>query len=217
MKILITGATGFVGTGVLPEALAAPEVERVVVLSRKPTGVTHEKLDEVLVNDFADLSGVADQLIDLDACFWCLGISSAGMSEEDYTRITHTYAVHAADVLLENNPELVFCFLSGSGADGSAMWARVKKRTEEDLRAKAISSLAVFRPAYIRGDHGASMRGTMYKITYGVFRVFSPLIRAFGGGTSNSEIGKAMIVSAREKQEFTLLDSPGINATAKRF
>ena len=217
MHALITGATGYVGTGVLAEALQSDEVERVTVLGRSSCGKTHAKLTEVLVEDMGDLSAVADALSDVDACFWCLGISSAGMDEATYTRITHTFAMHAAHVLVERNPQMRFCFLSGSGADGRAMWARVKKRTEEDLRTVGLGAVSVFRPAYIRDRHGASMRGALYKVSYAFFTLFSPLFRLFGGGTSNAEIGQAMIVAARDGLDGVVLDSGQINEVAAKL
>ncbi|MEM1205629.1 MAG: NAD(P)H-binding protein, partial [Acidobacteriota bacterium] len=109
MHVLLTGATGFVGTGVLAEALSAPRVDRVTVLGRSSTGVDHPKLSEVTVDDMGDLAPVADRLDGIDACFWCLGVSSAGMDEDTYTRITHTYAMHAARTLAERNDSVRFC------------------------------------------------------------------------------------------------------------
>ncbi len=217
MNVLITGATGFVGTGVLAESLNSEEVHKVVVLGRQACGVNHPKLTELVVDDMGDLSGVADRLTGLDGCFWCLGVSSAGMDESAYTRVTHTFVMHAAEILLKTNPNLRFCFLSGSGADGNAMWARVKKRAEVDLRAAGFSGVVVFRPAYIRDLHGAEMRGALYKVMYSIFSLFSPLIRLFGGATSNAEIGKAMIVAVRDEMDGDVLSSRDINEVAARL
>lgn len=217
MHVLITGATGFVGTGVLAEALAAPEVERVTVLGRSSTGHAHAKLTELRVDDMADLSSVAGRLEDVDACFWCLGVSSAGMDEASYTRITHDYTMQAARVLVERSRGVRFCFLSGSGADGGAMWARVKKRTEDDLRTVGLTSVVVFRPAYIRDRHGAKVRGTLYRVGYAVGTAISPLVRVLGGATSNAEIGRAMIVAARDGMDGDVLDSAAINRVAARY
>jgi uncharacterized protein YbjT (DUF2867 family) len=217
MRVLITGATGFVGTGVLAESLACSQVDQVVVLGRSACGTTHKKLDEILVDDFSDLTGVTERLEGLDAMFWCLGTSSAGMDEASYTRITHDYAIEAARMLAPRNPGLIFCFLSGAGADGNAMWARVKKRTESGLRELGLRGVVVFRPAYIRDRHGAELRRAMFKVAYALMTGFSPLIRAMGGGTSNAEIGRAMIVSARDNLDGRILDSAGINEVAAKL
>ncbi|MEM7355514.1 MAG: epimerase, partial [Acidobacteriota bacterium] len=202
---------------VLMESLMAPEIDQVIVLGRGPTGEAHPKLVELLVDDFEDLSGVADRLRDIDACFWCLGTSSSGMDEALYFRITHTYALSTAALLLEANPDLRFCFLSGAGADGSAMWAKVKSKTERDLRGLGLKQLTVLRPAYIRDRHGARLRGLTYQVTYQLFTLFSPLIRRFGGGTSNAEIGQAMIQAVLSNSVDSTLTSREINALAAEY
>ncbi len=217
INVLITGATGFVGTGVLAEALSTPEVQRVVVLGRSPVQLEHPKLSEVLVEDFGQLAAVADRLTGLDACFWCLGTGSAGLDEATYTRITHTYALEAAATLRAASPSLTFCFLSGAGADGRAMWARVKKRTENDLRTLDLAGLVIFRPAFIRGFHGAQLRGILYRAFYSAALIVWPIARRVGAATSNSEIGRAMVVAARERLDNEVFDSRQINETARRF
>lgn len=217
MHVLISGATGFVGKGVLAEALSAPDVSAVTVLGRRPTGVEHAKLTELVVDDMSDLSSIADRLATVDACFWCLGISSGGLDEATYTQITYTLTMHAARTLLEQNPNARFCFLSGSGADGKAMWARVKKRTEDELRGLGLAGVVVFRPAYIRGLHGAQLRGRLYRLAYALFTPLSPLLRFFGGATSNAEIGRAMIVAVRERMDGEVLDSREISSIAARL
>ena len=217
MHVLISGATGFVGKGVLAEALSAPDVSTVTVLGRRSTGVEHDKLTELVVDDMNDLSSIVDHLAKVDACFWCLGISAGGLDEAAYTKITYTLTMHAARALLEQNPKAWFCFLSGSGADGRAMWARVKKRTEDALGALEFPGVIVFRPAYIRGLHGAEIRGTLYRLAYAVFTPLSPLFRLLGVATSNAEIGRAMIVAVRERMDGKVLDSGEINSTASRL
>src|SRR5438128_5350495 len=127
MKVLLFGSTGMVGQGVLRECLADPGVTEVISVVRASTGRAHEKLREIVHSDFANFSSLR---FDADACFWCLGVSSNGMSEADYTRVTHDYTIAAARSM---PARLTFVFVSGQGAEGTAMWARVKKRTEDDL------------------------------------------------------------------------------------
>lgn len=216
MSVVIFGATGMIGRGVLMESLAAPEVSRVVSVTRRSANVTHEKLEEVIHDDFEDYSTIIAQIGRVDACFWCLGISSAGMNEADYTRITHGFTMTAANALFDTNPEMTFCFVSGSGADGAAMWARVKKRTEDELASVGFPRVIVARPAYVRGDHGGKPRGLLYRAGYAAFSTVGPLMRAFGGGTSNSEIGRAFITAARDRIDSTILSSAQLNELATR-
>lgn len=220
MKVLITGATGFVGAGVLAEALASELVTEVVALGRSASKVQHPKLRSLQASDFADLAGIEEELGGFDACFWCLGTSSGGMSEADYRRITYDYAIEAAQRLGKKSPGLHFAFLSGSGADGSAMWARVKKDTEVALAGMVGSGLggvSIYRPAFIQDRHGGELRGLGYKAMYAAVSLFSPLVRAAGGGTSNAEIGQAMLVAARDGLDALVLDSKGINGVAARL
>jgi uncharacterized protein YbjT (DUF2867 family) len=158
-RIIITGATGMVGEGVLLTCLAQPEVEAVLSISRRPSGHTHPKLRELLVPDFFDLSAVESQLAGYTACFFCAGVSSVGMSEADYTHSTHDLTLHFASVLARINPSLVFCYVSGAGTDSyqksRQMWARVKGRTENDLLA-LFHTACMFRPGFLQpvaGQH----------------------------------------------------------------
>lgn len=139
------------------------------------------------------------------------------MDEARYAKITCDYTLLCAKRLLEHNPSASFCFVSGAGADGSAMWARVKKRTEQELAALNGLNLSIYRPAYIRGDHGAKVRGTLYRVTYALMSPLSPIMRPMGGATSNSEIGRAMIVAAGRPMQGTILDSKEINEMAAQL
>src|SRR6185436_5788045 len=134
IKTVITGATGMVGEGVMHECLMHPDVEKVLLLSRKTSGIAHPKLKEVLHDDFFNLSSVENQLAGYNACFFCLGVSSVGMNEKDYTKMTHTLTMHVAQTLCGLNKEMVFSYISGAGTDstekGKSMWARVKGKTE---------------------------------------------------------------------------------------
>ena len=144
IKAIITGVTGMVGEGVLHECLLHPNVESVLVINRKPCGVKHEKLKEIIHKNFFDLSLIENQLIGYNACYFCAGVSSMGKSEQEYKRITYDLTVSFANNLLKLNPEMTFCYVSGVGTDstekGRSMWARVKGKTENDLPIFAIKS-----------------------------------------------------------------------------
>lgn len=219
MNVVIFGATGLVGRGVLLEALDDPGVERVVSVARRPSGVTHDKLQDIEHDDFTDFDPIADQLADLDACFWCLGISSAGLDEAAYTRITYDFTMAAAKVLKEKNPDMVFCFVSGAGTDdteqGRTMWARVKGKTENALKGMGFRTTVLFRPAFIKPMRGSSPRGALYKVMTAILGLFAPLFRALGAATSTVEIGRAMLAAARGNAPKQILDSRDINALAK--
>ncbi|GAA4373317.1 NAD-dependent epimerase/dehydratase family protein [Hymenobacter koreensis] len=159
IRAIVTGATGMVGEGVLHECLSLPDVEQVLVLTRKPTGVKHAKVRELLHANFHDLSTIETQLAGYNACFFCLGTSSVGMSEADYTRVTHDLTLHVAETLLRQNAGLTFCYVSGDGTDGTEqgrqMWARVKGRTENELLRLPFGGGAyMFRPGYMHPTPG---------------------------------------------------------------
>ena len=153
LKIIITGSTGMVGEGVLHECLHHPDVESVLVVNRKPCGVTHPKLTEILHPDFLDMNGLTELVTGYNACFFCLGVSSVGMKQPEYTRITYTLTMNFATLLAGKNPDMTFCYISGAGTanseKGKMMWARVKGKTENDLMKLPFSQVYNFRPAGI--------------------------------------------------------------------
>ncbi|MCP5071483.1 MAG: NAD(P)H-binding protein [bacterium] len=218
MNVVIFGATGMVGRGVLLESLDDTRVQRVVVVGRRSLEIDHPKLREIIHRDFENFTEIADDLRGLDACFWCLGVSAAGLDEAKYTTITHDYTLAAARVLQAENPKMRFCFVSGSGADeteqSSMMWARIKGKTENALREVGFSQVVVFRPAFIRAMRGSKPRGALIRVAYAVFGAFGPIIRVFGGATSTVEIGKAMVAVAAGASAESRLDSTAINQLA---
>ena len=157
ISTIITGATGMVGEGVLLECLADPRVARVLVINRKPSGVTHPKLVEIVHADFHDLSAIQSQLAGHDACFFCLGVSSVGMSEADYTRVTQDLTLEFGRTLARLNPDMTFCYVTGKGTDstehGKTMWARVKGRTENQLL-RLFPRGVMLRPGMMRATPG---------------------------------------------------------------
>jgi uncharacterized protein YbjT (DUF2867 family) len=168
MKVIIFGATGLIGQGVLREALEAQDVERVVAVVRHPTGVKHPKLQELVHDNFTEFSAMEAELREFDACFYCLGVSAAGMSEAEYRRVTYDFALAAATELARWHPGMVFIYVSGAGTDstgqGRAMWARVKGETENALLRLPFRAAYMFRPAYIHAAHGERSKTPSYRV-----------------------------------------------------
>lgn len=201
MKVILFGATGMVGQGVLRECLLAPEVEKVLSIVRTPTGRSDSKVRELVRRDFLDLADLADEFAGYDACFYCLGVSSVGMSEPDYTRVSYDYPMAAARTLAEVNPELTFVYVSGLGTDGTErgrrMWARVKGRTENALIALLPNAYA-FRPGFIQPLHGVRSKTRWYRLLYAVISPLAPLLRRLfpRGVTTTEQLGIAMLAVA---------------------
>ncbi len=201
MKVIVTGATGMVGEGVLHVCLNHPSVEKVLVINRRPDGVRHPKLTEIIHQDFFDFSAIENQLVGYDACFFCLGVSSVGMKEPEYFRLTHTLTMHVADTLVQLNPGMVFCYVSGAGTDGTeqgrSMWARVKGKTENDLRKLPFQKAYAFRPGFIKPMEGMKHVNKYYKYINWLFPLGRKLFP--NGFCTNQEIGLAMIYAAKNK------------------
>ena len=199
-----------VGQGVLRECLADPDVIEVISVVRASTGRQHAKLREIVHADFSNFSTIR---FDADACFWCLGVSSNGMTEADYTRVTHDYTIAAAKVM---SARMTFIFVSGQGADGSAMWARVKKRTEDDLATMPFKALYVFRPGFIQPLDGIRSRTTMYNILYPMLYPVMLAMKALSPRniTDTRRIGRAMLNIAKRGYPVKILGNPDINTAA---
>lgn len=218
MNVVIFGATGLIGRGVLLEALDSPLVENVLSIGRHTVDVDDAKLRQIVHQDFSNFAPLATELSSLDACFWCLGTSSAGLDEATYTRITYDFTMAAAKVLHEQSPGLHFCFVSGAGTDssesGRIMWARVKGKTENAVKAIGFGGVTLFRPAFIRPLRGSKPRGALYRILNPLLLALYPLLRTIGQATSTVEIGRAMIAAAAGSSQKQVLDSPAINRLA---
>lgn len=220
MKVLLFGATGMVGQGVLRECLAAPDVTLVQTVGRSATGVQHPKLREVTRPDLADLSPVAGELGGFDACFFCLGVSSFRMSEADYTRLTYDLTLGIARLLAPLNPGMTFVYVSGTGTDsterGSIMWARVKGRTENALQHLGFRAVYLFRPGMIVPMHGEKPRAEAYKWLYPVLGPLLPLMRRiFPNSVVTTELmGRAMLNVVRRGYSRPILEPADISAAA---
>jgi uncharacterized protein YbjT (DUF2867 family) len=220
MNVIVFGATGMIGQGVLRECLLDPGVERVLAIGRAATGQKDAKLRELVLKDLTDYSGVAADLAGYDACFFCLGITSAGMTEADYRRVTVDIAVAAARVLVDKSPSVTFIFVSGNGADStgksSVMWARVKGEAENAILAMPFKGKYVFRPAMVRPEHGIRSRTAMYRFLYAILWPLFPVVKAFFPGfvTTTSRVGRAMLNVARHGAPKAVLENRDIEAAA---
>jgi uncharacterized protein YbjT (DUF2867 family) len=215
MKVLIFGATGMVGQGVLRECLLDPEVTQVLSIGRNATGKQHPKLREIKHTDLYDYSNIESELTGVDACFYCLGVSSVGMSEADYTRISYDMTLAAATVLARLNPNMVFTYVSGAGTDssekGSVMWARVKGKTENALLRLPLRAY-MFRPGAIQPLHGVRSKTRLYQFFYTLAAPIFPILRALFPHqiTTTEQVGKAMLIVARRGSDKKLLESKDI-------
>jgi uncharacterized protein YbjT (DUF2867 family) len=218
MRALIFGGTGMVGSGVLMEALEHEEVTSVVTIGRRATGRSHPRLEEIVHDDFFDYTPVRDRLGEFEACFFCLGVSAAGMTEEEYHRLTYDLTLAAAETLVELNPRMTFCYLSGSGADSSEsgrwMWARVRGKIENKLIGMPFKGTYVFRPAFIQPMKGVRSRTRLYAFFYGLLGPLHPLLRrAFPRYVTDSvTVGRAMVRVAGEGHPEAILENWDINA-----
>ena len=218
IRAIITGATGMVGEGVLHECISHPEVEAILIINRKPSGFSHPKLKEIIHADFLNLTPVREQLAGYNACFFCLGVSSIGMKEPEYHKLTYDLTLHVARTLLTVNPQMTFCYVSGAGTDtseqGRSMWARVKGKTENALINLGFRNAYAFRPGFMRPTPGA-------KNTLGLYRyidwLFPALRKAFPGYVCTlAEVGQAMINAARFQPAKKVLEVKDIVDLARR-
>ena len=203
MNVLILGATGMVGQGVLRECLLDDGVERVVTLGRTPTGQAHPKLREIVHDDLLHLASVEDRLRDIDACFYCLGASAAGLSEAEYSRINYEITLAVAETLVRLDPDMTFVYVSGTGTDsterGRVMWARVKGRTENALLRLPFRAAYMLRPGVIIPMHGARSKTRLYRVFYTVLGPLLPAVKAlFPRSVITTEhLGRVMLRLAR--------------------
>lgn len=220
MKILIFGATGMVGQGVLRACLQAQDVALVRSIGRTALDKRHAKLDDLVHADLFDYATIEDKLSGFDACFFCLGVSSAGMSEQQYTHLTYDLALAAATVLARLNPGMVFTYVSGAGTDstehGKSMWARIKGRTENALLRLPFAGAYMFRPGAIEPLDGIRSKTRSYQVFYSLAKPVLPLLRRLMPNTilTTAEVGAAMLAAARKGQGRRVLETVDIKKLA---
>ncbi len=216
MNILLFGATGMVGHGVLRECLLDRDVQLVETIGRKSNGIRNPKIQEIVHPDLSHYESIEQQLTGFDACFFCLGVTSSGMKEADYRRVTYDITIAAASTLARLNPGMTFIYISGAGADssekGRTMWARVRGKTENDLLRLPFNAVYIFRSAIIQPLHGVQSRTAAYRIFYSLAKPLLPLFRrVFSGYISTTEqIGRAMLIVARNGAAKRILESRDI-------
>ncbi len=220
MKIALFGATGMVGQGALRECLLDPDVDSVVAIGRTSTGQRHEKLREFVRPDVADLAGLEGELAGCDACFYCLGVSSAGMPEKEYRRVTHDLTLAVARTLAVCRPGMRFVYVSGAGTDsterGRTMWARVKGETENALLRLPFASAHMFRPGFIQPLHGITSRTRAYRALYAALSPLFPLLNVLVPShvTTTERLGRAMLTVTKRATPSAVLSTRDINEVA---
>jgi hypothetical protein len=218
-KIIITGTSGMVGGGVLLECLESDKIETVLVINRNSINMQHPKLKEILLKDFTNVETIKNELNGYDACFYCMGISSIGIDEINYTKITYDTVAAFANILYELNPNLVFNYVSGVGTDssekGSRMWARVKGKTENLVLNKGFKNAFAFRPGVIIPEKGITSKTSWYNTMYVITRPLFPLFKRSKNVTTTTKIGQAMINTLSTNLKNRVLEPVGINKMAK--
>lgn len=221
MKVILFGATGMVGAGVLIECLEDPRVQSILVIGRQSVGTTNPKLRELIRTDFFDYSDLRRDLAGHDACFFCLGVSVAGLSEPAYRRLTYELTVAAAEAVLAVNPGITFCYVSGEGTDsterGRTMWARIKGKTENHLLRLPFKGF-MFRAGYIQPMKGVRSKTRLYQTLYDVFGPLYPVLRRIAARhvTTTESVGRAMIEVAAGGYSRRVLENPDINLLAAK-
>jgi uncharacterized protein YbjT (DUF2867 family) len=216
MKVIITGATGMVGKGVLLECLAHNDVTEVLAIGRSSVGLSHPKLKELQHKDFSEFTSVSKQLEGYDACYACMGVSVAGMSAEDYTRMTYTYTMALAKELHGINPQMTFTYVSGAGTDssekGRSMWARVKGKTENDIFKLGFNQAFAFRPGMIIPEKGIKPSSKMYRILIENLTWLIKLVKRIAPDVvvNTTQIGLAMIHVTRTNYDQKILNPKDI-------
>ena len=216
--VLITGASGMVGKGILLECLEHERISKIILISRTPNGLKHAKIQEIILPDFTNFQSIQHQIPPCNAVFHCMGVSAAGLSEATYTTLTYSTTKSLVDTLYAVNPTIVFNYVSGMGTDSSeqskSMWARVKGKTENYALNKGFNKVFLFRPGFIVPEKGIQSRTKLYRIIYVLFTPFLPLFKKSKSTTTTTSIGKAMIQTLFTNQQQGVLGGPQINQLA---
>lgn len=217
IRAIITGSTGMVGEGVLHECILHPDVEKILIINRRSLGINHPKVTEILHTNFHDITPIEDQLEGYNACFFCLGISSIGMNEVEYTRITYDLTLHFATIL-SKHPDLVFGYVSGAGTDssekGRSMWARVKGKTENDLMKLPFRKTYAYRPGFMKPTAGLHNTIKFYRYINWMFPVLSKLFPKHV--STLQQIALGMINSVRFLPEKSVLEVEDLVALSRK-
>lgn len=218
MKVILTGSTGMVGKGVLLECLDDNRLDQVLLINRSPININHPKIKEILHNDFTDFSSIQHEFEGFDACYHCMGVSSVGISEEAYYKLTYTITEALVDTVYKANPEMIFMYVSGEGTDSSekssSMWARIKGKTENMIFNKAFRDAYAFRPGAILPERGVKSKTKLYNAIYVLTRPIFPLLKKMKSVTSTINIGKAMLHLIDHPQDLKHLEGKDINRLA---
>ena len=220
MKVIITGSTGMIGKGCLLECIDRPEITTILVANRNPVNINHPKLKEILLKDFSQLQHVEESFLGYDACFYCLGVTSAGMNESSYSKITYDMTLDFARQLIRINPGITFCYISGAGTDstekGNVMWARVKGKTENALLGLGFKNAYMFRPGFIQPKRGIRSRTGLYNAIYSILSPFYFLLKKLPKYVTNTEtLARAMIYVALHGYSKNILESSDINVIGR--
>ena len=219
MKVIITGSTGMVGKGVLLECIDDTTVENILLINRSPIDISNPKIKEIIQKDFTDFSTIQNEFTGYDACFHCMGVSSAGISEEAYYNLTFTISESLVNAIYQANSNMLFTYVSGAGTDsseqGNSMWARVKGKTENMILNKGFKDAYAFRPGAILPERGVKSKTKLYNFFYIVTKPIFPLLKRMKSVTTTSKIGRAMINLYNNPQSLKHLEGADINKIAK--
>ncbi len=219
LKVIITGATGMVGEGILQECLQNPTVDEILIVNRKEYSIQHPKLNQKLVDDLNQINEFDNELLKYNACFFCAGVSSIGMNEDEYTKLTYDLTLNFAKILAEINPEITFCYVSGKGTDssesGNVMWARVKGKTENHLLKLPFKSVYNFRPGFMKPSPGAKNVKGIFKLINFIY----PILRFFSKTyfLTLEEVGKSMTIVAINGYNKHVLEVQDISFLSNKY